>query len=42
MLEVQKELESKRIEFSKRMEECKEKQDELKAKVSLLFLWDLV
>jgi predicted ribosome quality control (RQC) complex YloA/Tae2 family protein len=31
---VQAALEKKRLEFAKRMEECREKQEELRAKVS--------
>jgi hypothetical protein len=34
MLSVQEQLEKKRLEFAKRMEECREKQEELKSKVS--------
>ena len=34
MQAIQSELEKKRLEFARRMEECREKQDELKAKVS--------
>ncbi len=33
---VQKELDEKRIEFAKRMKECRGKQEELKLKVLLL------
>lgn len=33
MQQVQAQLEKKRIEFTKRMEECREKQEELKFKV---------
>jgi predicted ribosome quality control (RQC) complex YloA/Tae2 family protein len=36
MHQVQLQLEKKRLEFAKRMEECREKQEELRAKVSLL------
>jgi hypothetical protein len=35
MHQVQLQLEKKRLEFAKRMEECREKQEELRAKVSL-------
>jgi phage shock protein A len=36
MQSVQEQLEKKRMEFAKRMEECREKQEELRSKVPVI------